>query len=161
MARVLCSILLLVALLGVLAACSDSNVAEEIDQSIIPAKSVVGTFDHPEFGNILVDGESMTLYLFTSDEPGTTFCIEGCLNTWSPLKAPGDADENAQAGLIGRFERETGDQVTYNGHQLYNFAGDGIPGEAFGQGFGRTWFVVSPEGEQVIQGVDVITSPAR
>ena len=161
MARVIWLTVLLVALLGVLAACSDSDVAEEIDQSIITAKSVVGTFDHPEFGNILVDGESMTLYLFTSDEPGTTFCIEGCLNTWSPLKAPGDADENAQAGLIGRFERETGDQVTYNGHKLYNFAGDGIPGEAFGQGFGRTWFVVSPEGEQVIEGVDVITSPAR
>ena len=100
----------------------------------------------------------MTLYLFTSDGPGTTFCTEGCLSTWAPLAAPGGAGQGAQADLIGKFERESGDQVTYNGHKLYNFAGDGIPGEAFGQGFGRTWFVVSPDGEQIIIGVDPMTT---
>ena len=68
------------------------------------------------------------------------------------------AGQGARADLIGKFEREAGDQVTYNGHKLYNFAGDGIPGEAFGQGFGRTWFVVSPDGEQIIVGVDPMTT---
>ena len=66
--------------------------------------------------------------------------------------------QGARDDLIGKFARESGDQVTYNGHKLYNFAGDGIPGEAFGQGFGRTWFVVSPEGEQIIIGVDPMTT---
>ena len=150
--------LLLATLIAVIAACSGSEEAEEVDPEAVPAKSVIGVFAHPEFGDILVDGEEMTLYLFTSDGPGTTFCTEGCLSTWAPLAAPGGASQGARADLIGKFEREAGDQVTYNGHKLYNFAGDGIPGEAFGQGFGRTWFVVSPDGEQIIIGVDPMTT---
>ena len=161
MARVIWLILLLTALIAVLAACSDSDDAEVVDPNVVPAKSVIGVFEHPEFGSILVDGEQMTVYLFTSDGPGTTFCIEGCLSTWAPIAAPGGVGDGVQGDLLGSFARETRDQVTYNGHKLYNFAGDGIPGEAFGQGFGRTWFVVSPEGEQIIEGADVMTSPAR
>ena len=152
--------LLLATSFVLLAACSDSDEVV-VDPNVVPDKSVIGTFDHPEFGTHLVDGEGMTVYLFTSDGPGTTLCDKGCLSTWAVLAAPGGSGEGVRADLIGRFERETGDQVMYNGHKLYSFAGDGIPGEAFGQGYGRTWFVVSPEGEQIIQGVDVMTSPGR
>ncbi len=147
-------------LAAVLASCSGSDEAEETGPGpdVVQAKSVLNTSEHPEYGSIIVDGEGMTVYLFTSDGLDTTFCIEGCLSTWAPLAAPGGVGGGLREDLLGRFERETGGQVTYNGHQLYNFAGDGIPGEAFGQGFGRTWFVVSPEGEQIIAGVDPMTT---
>jgi secreted repeat protein with Y-X4-D motif len=43
-------------------------------------------------------------------------------------------------------------EVTYNGHPLYFFRGDKMPGDTNGQGvnaFGGGWFALSPAGDQV------------
>ena len=43
-------------------------------------------------------------------------------------------------------------QVTYDGHPLYRYQGDGKPGDTNGQGitaFGAAWYALSPEGNQV------------
>jgi predicted lipoprotein with Yx(FWY)xxD motif len=43
-------------------------------------------------------------------------------------------------------------QVTYNGHPLYYFAGDSKPGDVTGEGnnsFGAGWDVVSPAGAKI------------
>jgi len=46
-------------------------------------------------------------------------------------------------------------EVTYDGHPLYTFAGDGAPGQATGQGsddFGAEWYVLSAAGTQIERG---------
>jgi hypothetical protein len=42
--------------------------------------------------------------------------------------------------------------VTYNGHPLYDYAGDQVAGDTNGQGldqFGAEWYVVSPAGNKI------------
>jgi hypothetical protein len=51
---------------------------------------------------------------------------------------------------LGSFRRSDGTrQVTYFGHPLYRFIGDGGPGDTNGQGlkeFGARWFAVKATG---------------
>jgi predicted lipoprotein with Yx(FWY)xxD motif len=106
----------------------------------------------PTFGEILVDGEGMTLYMFTVDGPNQSNCDEGCLQAWPPLLAEGEveAGEGVDASLIGTGTMLDGRSiVTYNEMPLYYWVGDSMPGDTSGQGVNGVWFVVSPEGEMV------------
>jgi predicted lipoprotein with Yx(FWY)xxD motif len=106
----------------------------------------------PTFGEILVDGEGMTLYMFTVDGPNQSNCDEGCLQAWPPLLADGEveAGEGVDASLIGTGTMLDGRSiVTYNEMPLYYWVGDSMPGDTSGQGVNGVWFVVSPEGEMV------------
>lgn len=108
-----------------------------------------------DLGDILVDGEGMTLYLLTRDTPGESTCAGDCAVTWPPFEADGEpqAGEGADAALLGTIEREDGSmQVTYGDWPLYYFQGDATPGETNGQGAGDVWWVVTPEGEAVEEG---------
>jgi predicted lipoprotein with Yx(FWY)xxD motif len=55
--------------------------------------------------------------------------------------------------MVGRTRRSDGKpQVTYNGHPLYLYQGDGNPGDTNGQGitaFGAAWYALSPAGNQL------------
>jgi predicted lipoprotein with Yx(FWY)xxD motif len=109
-----------------------------------------------DFGSILVDGEGMSLYLFTKDtqDSGTSTCTGDCQVKWPPLATDGDpvAGEGVDASLLGTITRDDGSlQVTYNGWPLYYFAEDTAPGDTNGQGVGDVWFLVSPEGEAIQQ----------
>jgi predicted lipoprotein with Yx(FWY)xxD motif len=105
------------------------------------------------FGDILVDRDGMTLYMFMMDEHNVSNCRGGCLNLWPPLVVEDDEPvlgEGVDPDLIGSAELEDGRQVvTYNGMSLYYYAQDNEPGDFNGQGFGSVWFVVSSEGEVV------------
>jgi predicted lipoprotein with Yx(FWY)xxD motif len=58
----------------------------------------------------------------------------------------GELDESK----VGTFTRPDGErQATYNGHQLYRFAGDRAPGEAKGQGVDGKFFLIGKNGEPV------------
>ncbi len=103
-----------------------------------------------DLGQILVDGEGFTLYLFDNDSEGESACTDDCAETWPPLTGEATAGEGADAALLGTITREDGsEQVTYNGHPLYRFAPDEAPGDVNGQGVGEVWWVVSPEGESI------------
>ena len=115
----------------------------------IQNNALVKTFEHPEFGTILVDASGRTLYLFTVDERSKSNCLEGCAVAWPPLLTVGDpaADKGIAAGRMGAITREDGSsQVSYNGWPLYYFAPDARPGDARGQNVGDIWFVVSTYG---------------
>ena len=106
--------------------------------------------DHPEYGEILVDGGGMTLYMFDSDArgEGSSACYDGCASAWPPLTIEGEpvTGENVGAELT-TFEREGGDrQVAGNGWPLYSFASDSEPGDAAGQGVNGVWWVLTPAG---------------
>jgi predicted lipoprotein with Yx(FWY)xxD motif len=106
-------------------------------------------------GNILVDSQGRTLYLFDKDTGTKSTCSGGCATAWTPLRTSGKptASGGAKATLLGTTPRSDGKpQVTYNGHPLYLFQGDSKPGDTTGQGnpgFGAPWYVVSTAGNQI------------
>ena len=104
--------------------------------------------NNPSLGNILVDSNGMTLYLFLKDNGTTTACTGGCAQNWPALTSDSpSAGSGAEASLLGT----AGDtnQVTYNGHLLYTFAKDMNPGDVNGQGVLDAWYAVSPSGDPV------------
>jgi predicted lipoprotein with Yx(FWY)xxD motif len=106
-------------------------------------------------GNILVDSQGRTLYLFKRDTGPKSTCFGECANDWPPLRASGEATPGTglTASKIGTSARRDGKpEVTYNGHPLYLFEGDHKPGDTSGQGlnaFGGAWYVVSPKGSEI------------
>jgi predicted lipoprotein with Yx(FWY)xxD motif len=105
-----------------------------------------------DLGEVLVDGEGNTLYMFDNDSGGTSSCEGGCAEQWPPLETDGEptAGEGADSALLGTIERTDGTtQVTYDGLPLYTFAPDGGPGDTTGQGVGEVWWVVAPDGAPV------------
>lgn len=111
-------------------------------------------------GTILVDGQGLSLYLLTADSPEQSACSDACAGAWPPVTANGQttAGSGADASLLGTLTRPDGStQVTYNGHPLYTFKGDHVPGDVAGQGiesFGGTWSLLSPAGEPIGAGAD-------
>jgi predicted lipoprotein with Yx(FWY)xxD motif len=108
-----------------------------------------------DLGNVLVDAQGRTLYMFGADMGTTSTCSGACAQNWPPLLATGTATvgNNAKASLLGESTRSDGkQQVTYNGHPLYLFSGDHKAGDTNGQGlnaFGGTWHALTATGNQV------------
>ena len=109
------------------------------------------------YGQVLADGQSRVLYLFTADKAGDSTCYDACATAWPPyLTVSGaafDAMHGASASLTGSTTRKDGTaQVTYNGHPLYYFVGDKKPGEITCQAvteYGGAWYVVDPSGNAI------------
>ena len=105
-----------------------------------------------DLGEILVDGEGRTLYLFTPDEAGEPTCYEACAQAWPPLLVDGEVEvgEGLDDDDFSTAERtDGGQQVKVGDWPLYYFANDEQPGDTNGQGLNDVWFVVSPEGEAI------------
>ncbi|MCU1378327.1 MAG: hypothetical protein JWN29_1310 [Acidimicrobiales bacterium] len=106
-------------------------------------------------GNVLVDSQGRTLYLFLKDSGTTSECTGACATAWPPLEASSmpTAANGADASLVGTTSRSDGKtQVTYNGHPVYLFQGDTKAGDTTGQAkvaFGAGWFALSAAGTQV------------
>lgn len=115
-----------------------------------PAEATVAVEDS-ELGQIVVDSEGRTLYVFLVDEGSESTCYEDCEANWPPLTVEGDpVGEGVDASLLGTTERQDGStQVTLDGRPLYHFAGDETADDVNGQGVGEVWYVVSPEGEAI------------
>jgi predicted lipoprotein with Yx(FWY)xxD motif len=103
-----------------------------------------------DLGDILVDGEGRTLYVFDNDTDENSTCYDDCEANWPPLTEEVEAGEGVDASLLSTSEREDGSaQVTYAGRPLYYFAADQGPGDTNGQGVGDVWWVVGPDGEAI------------
>jgi predicted lipoprotein with Yx(FWY)xxD motif len=117
--------------------------------------ATVGASNEGELGTILVDSKGRTVYLFRSDSGSKSACFGACAAAWPPLRASSKptVGGRANASLVGTTTRSDGEQqVTYNGHPLYLYAGDEKAGDTRGQGltdFGASWYVLSPAGQQV------------
>jgi predicted lipoprotein with Yx(FWY)xxD motif len=105
-----------------------------------------------KLGQILVDEEGKTVYLFLRDTGTGSTCYTDCAKFWPPVLTTGApvAESGAQASLLGTTKRTDGTtEVTYAGHPLYYFLNDKKAGDTTGQGvngFGALWWVVSPAG---------------
>jgi predicted lipoprotein with Yx(FWY)xxD motif len=109
-----------------------------------------------KLGQVLVDSNGLTVYLFLADKGTASSCNSAsCVQYWPPVLTTGapQAGSGVAASLLGTTARADGTtQVTYAGHPLYRFINDKAAGQATGQGvnaFGAPWYVVSPSGAQI------------
>ena len=108
-----------------------------------------------KLGDVLVDRQGHTLYLFARDSGTMSACTGACAVNWPPLRVRGTplVGSGATSSDVGRTARPDGtSQITYNGHPLYTFVNDKKPGDTNGEGinaFGGSWFAVSPAGAKV------------
>jgi predicted lipoprotein with Yx(FWY)xxD motif len=106
-------------------------------------------------GKTLVDATGRTLYLFQADKPNVSTLSSAGLAVWPGFTSNRTprAEGGANAAQIGTITGPNGSKlVTYNGHPLYYYVGDQVPGSTRGQGlnqFGALWYVLSPRGNAV------------
>jgi len=106
-------------------------------------------------GNILVDSQGRTIYLFQQDTGTKSTCSGECAVDWPPVRVSGQpkAGRGVNTSMLGTTQRSDGKpQVTYNGHPLYLFQGDSSAGDTNGQAitaFGAAWYVMSPAGNEI------------
>ena len=109
-----------------------------------------------KLGKVLVDGNGRTLYLFEADKGAMSKCDGACASAWPPLTTSGKptAGAGVVAAKLGTARRADGTTgVTYDGHPLYTYAGDGAPGQTTGEGltdYGAPWYALSAAGKSVV-----------
>jgi predicted lipoprotein with Yx(FWY)xxD motif len=97
---------------------------------------------------VLTNAKGLTLYYFTPDSATQSACSGQCAQTWPPLFFTGSGSPTSSANLTGKLSvlaDVNGNQVEYNSHLLYAFAGDTAPGQTNGQGLFGKWFVATPD----------------
>lgn len=96
---------------------------------------------------ILTDASGKTLYYFTPDTAAASACTGSCARAWPPLVATSGTPTSATTlpGKLTVVSSGNGNQVEYNGHLLYTFAGDTAPGQTNGEGLLGKWFVATPD----------------
>jgi predicted lipoprotein with Yx(FWY)xxD motif len=98
------------------------------------------------------------IYLWAADSHGKSSCSGSCAQAWPPVTTKGKpaAGSGVTASELSTITRSDGsEQVTYNGHPLYYFAGDTSAGSTSGEGssgFGAKWWLVAPSGSPVTGG---------
>ncbi|MFJ1708295.1 hypothetical protein [Kitasatospora sp. NPDC088346] len=106
-------------------------------------------------GQVLVDGQGRTLYVFEGDSTTMSTCYDACASALPPLttKSFPVAGPGADDGLLGTSLRADGSyQVLYNGRPLYLCAEDTSTGDAYGQEvnrFGSTFYAADASGHSV------------
>lgn len=97
---------------------------------------------------VLTSPDGFTLYYLTVDTINAPKCSGACLTNWPPLLSNGNPSSMVPlSGTLTVTMNANGDQVAYNGHLLYRFAGDKAKGDAKGEGvqaFSGVWHVATP-----------------
>jgi predicted lipoprotein with Yx(FWY)xxD motif len=138
----------------------DPAAADEADDQAESQDATVDVAD-TDLGEVLVDGEGRTLYLFDPDEQAQSTCYDDCAASWPPLLDDDPvAGDGADEALLSTTEREDGQaQVTYDGWPVYHWIGDERPGDVEGQGVQDVWWVIAPDG-QPLRGAAATDEPA-
>jgi predicted lipoprotein with Yx(FWY)xxD motif len=116
-------------------------VATVAPQGNLPQSEAVG--GSPGFVN---PANHMTLYFLDVDTATGGTCTAGCLTVWPVFAPTAGATASGNVAIITRSDG-TGQQWTYQGHPLYNFAGDNAADQTNGDGipdFGGHWHVARP-----------------
>jgi predicted lipoprotein with Yx(FWY)xxD motif len=150
---------MLIVMAMVLSACAANNTPTQTTSSPgISATQAGGnapTIDvsnDPTYGNILVDGNGMTLYVFTVDGPDQSNCDASCIAIWPPFVTTGTPKlgPGVDASLVNTATLSDGRKiVTYDHMPLYYYVQDIQPGQTNGEDVGSVWFVISPGGKPV------------
>lgn len=118
--------------------------------------STVVTTRGTGLGDVLVDAQGRTLYLFAKDTGPASTCDSSCAAFWPPVpvsdapRAAGGASAASLGVITGPGNSR---QLSYSGHPLYYFVGDRKAGQTRGEGlnqFGAKWFVLDAAGAAVV-----------
>ena len=123
--------------------------------------ATVNVRSHDEHGDILVDSEGMSLYMFDSDTQGeaASTCYDSCAESWPPLTGEDPQAGDGVTAELSTFERDGGEmQVVANGWPLYYFASDSAAGDVKGQGVGDVWWLLDPAGKPIRGGSGTTTT---
>jgi predicted lipoprotein with Yx(FWY)xxD motif len=126
---------------------------------VAPAtRSATVTTARTGLGRVVAAQSGRTLYLFEKDTWARSSCSGLCATYWPPLLTSGEpaAIQGAKRLLLGSIRRADGThQVTYAGHPVYYFSGDGKSGQTNGEGlqdFGGGWYALAPSGKKIDRG---------
>ena len=108
-------------------------------------------------GEVVENEDGFVLYRFDGDSnnPAKSNCNGDCAKVWEPaLTNDGKPTlKGVASSVVGTVTRADGTkQLTIKGWPLYRYAKDTAPGEACGQGVGRTWFAATPDGAKADDG---------
>jgi predicted lipoprotein with Yx(FWY)xxD motif len=145
----------LIAVLAVAACGGSASTASSSPSAPAAATATVSVAMNGKLGQILVDGNGRTLYLFEADKGSSSTCYGACATYWPPLLTGGApmAGTGVNLSMLGTTRRTDGTtEVTYGGHPLYYVVTDHNPGDATGQAvsnFGAAWYVVGTNGSKI------------
>ena len=131
-----------VVLLGIVAAVVTGSVlaAGALATRSAPKAAAVkiGTRKLPKLGQVLVNGNGLTRYMFVPDKKKKVTCVKTCAVVWPPVKlAKGQkavATGLAEQSLIASDPNPAGGRVaTYAKWPLYTYVLDTKPGQVKGQ----------------------------
>ncbi|MBT2516427.1 hypothetical protein J7E29_03185 [Streptomyces sp. ISL-90] len=132
----------------------DTSIETEAPETESMETDALLTTTDSDLGEIVVDADGMTVYMFDNDTQGgdSSSCEGACATNWPAVTADSDDPPVAEGidGEVGTIEGVDGKtQVTLNGWPLYYFAGDEAPGDINGQGVNDVWWVLTPAGEKI------------
>jgi predicted lipoprotein with Yx(FWY)xxD motif len=125
-----------------------------------PASSGSGAIDvadNPKLGQVLVDSQGHTVYMFEKDESDESYCNGSCAKVWPPVTTQGKptAGSGVSASKLTTLKRDDGTtQVVFDGHPLYTYVKDEDTEDAYGNGvdqFGAEWYGLHPNGQKTEQ----------
>jgi predicted lipoprotein with Yx(FWY)xxD motif len=138
------------------AACGDDDDAatdttEEAAEQPAAAADTAVAVSSTSLGDVLVDAEGYTLYVFDNDEPNTSNCTGDCADNWpaAVVDAEFAVDDSLDDSIFSTIDGPAGTQLTVNQLPLYTFAADAAPGDVNGQGVGGVWWAVGPDGNAI------------
>jgi predicted lipoprotein with Yx(FWY)xxD motif len=151
--RILLGLPAAVAAAAVLVACSSagaSSPSSSGSNTSSPAAAAAGTVKTATIAGVtvLTNSKGFTLYSFAPDTSTTSKCNGTCAQNWPPVQGPVTA--SGVTGTFGTITRSDGSvQATFDGHPLYTFVGDTVPGQNKGNGLnaaGGLWHEVTASG---------------
>jgi predicted lipoprotein with Yx(FWY)xxD motif len=104
------------------------------------------------YGSALVTASGKSLYLLSSDPPGSSKCSGPCAKIWIPLTASGkpSGGSGVDSSELSTFKRSDGTtQVAYDKHALYTFTGEGATSGEGQASYGGVWYLVAPSGSAI------------
>lgn len=119
----------------------------------IPTGPTLITTHKTPYGTVLATTQGLTLYMRVGDSRVHSGCSAMCTTVWYPWITNGAPQ--ATGGILSAFlgvltSSAQTEQVAYNGHPLYSYSGDHLPGQINGEGLGGIWYAMTPSGNPLI-----------
>lgn len=96
--------------------------------------------------HVLTNNKGFMLYYYMKDMMGSSSCTGGCAMNWPPLLAPQGMMTVDSSEMLPKklsvHKTANGNQVFYDNHALYTYAGDMQAGQFSGRGEGGVWYLV-------------------
>jgi predicted lipoprotein with Yx(FWY)xxD motif len=112
------------------------------------SSATISTATDAKYGQILVDSQGRTVYIFDKDTGTTSACTSSqCTGLWPAVVAAGTptGGTGVTSSMLGTAQGQVAGQVTYNGHLLYRFSGDTKAGDVNGAAI-PMWHPITPAG---------------